>query len=78
MPAVAAPPCPRAGSRTNASLLPGYVWAFAALRPSPGARAHYDRRRATGDRHIEALRNLTNRLLGCLHHSLQTGTVYAE
>ncbi len=56
----------------------GYVWAFAALRPSPGARAHYDRRRATGDRHTEALRNLTNRLLGCLHHCLQTGNLYAE
>ncbi len=56
----------------------GYVWAFAALRPSPGARAHYNRRRATGDRHTEALRNLTNRLLGCLHHCLQTGNLYTE
>ncbi len=35
-------------------------------------------RRATGDRHTEALRNLTNRLLGCLHHCLQTGKRYTE
>jgi transposase len=28
----------------------GYLWAFAALTASPGARAHYDRRRADGDR----------------------------
>jgi transposase len=27
----------------------GYVWAFASLTASPGARAHYDRRRADGD-----------------------------
>jgi hypothetical protein len=26
----------------------GYVWAFAALTASPGARAHYDRRKAAG------------------------------
>jgi hypothetical protein len=48
----------------------GYVWAFAALTASPGARAHYDRRKAAGDRHVAAQRNLFNRLLGCLHHCL--------
>ena len=26
----------------------GYVWAFAALTASPGARAHYDRRKNAG------------------------------
>lgn len=56
----------------------GYLWAFAALTASPGARAHYDRRRATGDRHASALRNLNNRLLGCLHHCLQTSQRYEE
>jgi hypothetical protein len=56
----------------------GYLWAFAALTSSPGARAHYDRRRAAGDRHAAALRNLNNRLLGCLHHCLQTGQPYDE
>ncbi|MCE7003278.1 IS110 family transposase [Kibdelosporangium philippinense] len=44
----------------------GFVWAFAALTGSPGARAHYDRRRAAGDRHAAALRHLFNRMLGLL------------
>lgn len=56
----------------------GYVWAFAALTASPGARVHYDHRRETGDRHVAAQRNLFNRLLGCLHHCLQTGQKYRE
>ena len=56
----------------------GYVWAFAALTASPGARAHYDRRKAAGDRHAAAQRNLFNRLLGCLHHCLATGQPYDE
>lgn len=56
----------------------GYQWAFATLIPSPGARAHYDRRRTRGDRHNAALRHLHNRLLGCLHHCLQQGQRYDE
>ena len=48
-------------------------WAFAMLTKSPGARAHYDRRRAAGDHHNAALRNLANKLLGrlwwCLAHN---------
>lgn len=56
----------------------GYVWALASLTASPGARAHYDRRRETGDRHTSAQRNLYNRLLGCLHHCLATGAPYSE
>ncbi len=56
----------------------GYLWAFSALTASPGARAHYDRRRAAGDRHAAAQRNLYNRLLGCLHHCLATGQPYNE
>jgi transposase len=56
----------------------GYTWAFAALTASPGARAHYDRRRDAGDRHTAAQRNLFNRLLGCLHHCLHTGQHYDE
>jgi transposase len=54
----------------------GYVWSFAALTASPEARAHYDRRRAAGDRHPAALRNLFNRFLGQLHHCLSTGQHY--
>jgi transposase len=56
----------------------GYIWAFSALTASPGARAHYDRRRDAGDRHAAAERNLFNRLLGCLHHCLATGQHYDE
>jgi transposase len=56
----------------------GFTWAFASLRPSPGARARYDRRREAGDGHAAALRNLFNRFLGCLYHCLQTGTAYDE
>jgi transposase len=56
----------------------GYVWAFCALTASPGARAHYDRRKDAGDRHAAAQRNLFGRLLGCLHHCLATGQHYDE
>ncbi|MBV8995626.1 MAG: IS110 family transposase [Pseudonocardiales bacterium] len=56
----------------------GYVWAFASLTASPGARAHYDRRRNAGDRHTAAQRNLFNRMLGCLHHCLDTRDHYNE
>ncbi|MER7203820.1 IS110 family transposase [Streptomyces sp. CB01635] len=55
----------------------GYVWAFSALS-SPGARAHYDRRREAGDRHTAAQRHLFNRLLGCLHHCLTRRVPYDE
>lgn len=48
-------------------------WAFAMLTKSTGARAHYDKRRAAGDHHNAALRNLANKLLGrlwwCLKHN---------
>lgn len=42
----------------------GDRWAFCALLPSACARAHYDRRRDTGDWHAVALRSLFNNLLG--------------
>jgi transposase len=56
----------------------GYLWTFAALRASTGARAHYDRRRAAGAGHAAAQRHLFNRFLGCLHYCLQTRQPYAE
>ena len=49
----------------------GYVWIFGALR-TPLIKEQYDRRRAAGDRHTAAMRNLFNRLLGCLFHCLNT------
>lgn len=49
-----------------------HLWAFATLTRSTGARAHYDKRRATGDHPNAALRILPNRRLGrlwwCLQH----------
>lgn len=56
----------------------GYVWAFVSLTKSPGARAHYDRRREAGDRHVAAQRNLFNRFMGMLFHCLQHGRPYDE
>jgi hypothetical protein len=47
-----------------------YLWAFASLSASPGARAFYDYRRASGDTHHAALRYLGNRLVGILHGCL--------
>jgi transposase len=56
----------------------GYMWAFAAMAHSNGARAHYDRRREAGDRHTAAQRNLFNHMLGCLHHCLIHRVCYNE
>src|ERR1700685_3058627 len=52
--------------------------AFASLNASPGARAFYDELRARGIEHNDALRRLTNRLVGILHGCLKTRTVYDE
>ena len=62
-------------NRLNAA---GYNWAFSALTASPGARAHYDRRRDDGDRHAAAQRNLFGRLLVCPWHCLTTGQHYDD
>ena len=64
--------------KNNRLAAAGYNWAFSALTASPGARAHYDRRRDTGDGHAAAQRNLFGRMLGCLHHCLTTGQHYHE
>jgi len=55
-----------------------YLWAFASLNASPGARAYYDARRAAGDGHNQALRALGNRLVGILHGCLAHHTTYDE
>jgi hypothetical protein len=47
-----------------------YLWAFAALTASPGARRCYDAHRARGATHHQALRALGNRLVGILHGCL--------
>ncbi|MCK2245233.1 MULTISPECIES: IS110 family transposase [unclassified Crossiella] len=56
----------------------GHVWAFTSLTKSPGCRDHYDRRRAAGDAHAAALRNLFGRLITCLHHCLNHNELYNE
>jgi transposase len=56
----------------------GSIWALASLRSSPGARRHYDARRAAGDWNRQAQRHLFNKFLGQLHHCLQTGQPYNE
>lgn len=55
-----------------------YLWSFAALTASPGARALYDQHRAAGDTHHAALRALGNRLVGILHGCLHHHTLYDE
>lgn len=57
----------------------GYLWAFAAPNGSPGAKAHYRRRRDEhGDRRAAALRNLFNRMLGQLYHCRQRRELFDE
>jgi transposase len=53
-------------------------WAFSALSWSPGARAHYDRRRAVGDHHNAALRNVANKLIGRMWWCLEHGEPWDE
>jgi transposase len=55
-----------------------FLQAFAALNNSPGARTFYDRQRARGATHYQALRTLANRLVGILHGCLQHHTLYDE
>ena len=55
-----------------------YQQAFSALTGSPGARAYYDRHRARGATHHQALRALANRLVGILHGCLRHHTPYDE
>jgi transposase len=55
-----------------------YLWAFAALTASPGARRCYDAHRARGATHHQALRALGNRLVGILHGCLAYQVTYQE
>lgn len=56
----------------------GPIWALSSLSASPGARRHFDSRRAAGDWNHQAQRHLFNKFLGQLHHCLQTHTHYVE
>jgi transposase len=55
-----------------------YGWAFSSLSRSPGARAFYDRHRASGKTHHQALRALGNRWVGILHGCLAHRELYHE
>jgi hypothetical protein len=55
-----------------------YLWAFAAITASPGARRCYDAHRARGATHHRALRALGNRLVGILHGCLARRVAYQE
>ncbi|MDX2976608.1 IS110 family transposase [Streptomyces microflavus] len=62
--------------RLNAA---GYLWAFSAITASPGAKAHYRRRRDNhADWHAAAQRNLFNRMIGQLYHCLQNRELFDE
>lgn len=57
----------------------GFLWAFSAISASPGAKAHYRRRRDDhGDWHAAAQQNLFNRMLGQLYHCLQHHRLFDE
>ncbi|WP_446751262.1 IS110 family transposase [Streptomyces noboritoensis] len=57
----------------------GYLWAFSAITASPGAKAHYRKRRDEhGDWHAAAQRNLFNRMIGQLYHCLQHNKLFEE
>jgi hypothetical protein len=55
-----------------------YMWAFAAISSSLGARRYYDAQRAKGKTHHQALRALSNRLVGILHGCLRHRQLYRE
>lgn len=57
----------------------GYLWAFASITASPGAKCHYRRRRDDhGDWHAAAQRNLFSRMIGQLYHCLQHHALFDE
>ncbi|MFF4178652.1 IS110 family transposase [Streptomyces sp. NPDC001750] len=64
--------------KNNRLITTGFLWAFSALRASPGADAHYRRRRERGDWHAQAQRHLLNRMIGQLYHCLQTRQLFDE
>jgi len=55
-----------------------YQWALCATNTSPGARAFYDEHRAKGETHDQALRVLSNRLVGILDGCLRSRSLYDE
>jgi transposase len=55
-----------------------HLQAFSAIGSSPGARAYYDSKRRAGQNHNQALRAVSNRLVGILHGCLRHSVTYDE
>lgn len=55
-----------------------YWWAFSAATSTPSGKAAYAHRIQCGDRQGAALRNIANRLVGCLWHCMTTGEMWDE
>ncbi len=64
----------RGGNKTLKKVF--YQAAFASLRSSPESRAFYDRKRAEGKRHTQALIALARRRLNVLWAMLRDGTTF--
>jgi transposase len=64
----------RGGNKTLKRVF--YQWAFASLRSAPESRAFYDRKRAEGKRHTQALIALARRRVNVLWAMLRDGTTF--
>lgn len=53
-----------------------FLSAFASIRFDPTSRAYYDRKRAQGKRHNQALISLAHRRLTVIFAMLRDGTLY--
>ena len=55
-----------------------YWWSFSVATSTPSGRAMLAHRKEVGDKQNAALRNIANRLVGCLWHCLVTGEVWDD
>lgn len=55
-----------------------YWWSFSVATSTPSGKAMLAHRKAVGDKQNAALRNIANRLVGCLWHCLVTGEVWDD
>ena len=55
-----------------------YWWSFNAASTPSGKAAYTHRREVQGDKQNAALRNIANRLVGCLWHCLSTGEMWDD
>lgn len=53
-------------------------WAFCAVQASPGARRYYEALRGRDKTHSQAIRSVSNRMVGILHACLKKGVLYDE